>query len=174
MHITRADLPPSALLARYVGTGAYTDCYGVDLPNHVSLASFVTCFYTGFVFRIERLLLRVFLGRGSTDADIDRLLSGESNDFAAWHLEDRNTTQLLMCDIASRTRSWFMVAPNIGGGTRLYFGSAVVPATNRRTGKSSLGVVFTALLGFHKVYSHVLLRAAARRVIRRIADAGRS
>jgi len=166
MRITRAELPSSALLARYVGTGAYTDCYCVDVPFQVTLATFVTAFYTGFVFRIERVLLHVFLGRGSTDADIDRLLSGASNDFAAWHLEDRNPTQLLMCDLASRTRSWFMVESNDCGATRLYFGSAVVPATNKRTGESSLGAVFTALLGFHKVYSHVLLRAAAKRVTR--------
>ncbi|MBK8285994.1 MAG: hypothetical protein IPK97_14600 [Ahniella sp.] len=163
-RVTRTDLPPSSLLARYAGTGAYTDCYAVDVPGHVSLADFVHAFYTGFVFRIERWLLRVFLSRPSTDLDIARLMSGESSEFAAWRVEDRTDTQLLMCDIAARTRSWFMVEPSGAGGTRLYFGSAVVPKLDRRTGKTGLGFLFTALLGFHRIYSHVLLRAARKRI----------
>ncbi len=165
-RVTRTDLPPSALLGRYSGTGAYTDCYSVDVPGDVSLADFVQAFYTGFVFRIERFLLRMFLSRPSTDGDIQRLMSGESEDFAAWRVEAQHETQLLMCDIAARTRSWFMVESNSDGTTRLYFGSAVVPVRDKRTGASKLGLVFDLLLGFHKLYSIVLLRAAQKRLRR--------
>ena len=51
-------------------------------------------------------------------------------------------------------------------GTRLYFGSAVVPVMNAATGKSEMGFVFKALLGFHKLYSRALLSAAAARLAR--------
>ena len=65
--------------------------------------------------------------------------------------------RLLMCDVAGSTRSWLMTAP-AGKGTRLYFGSAVV--------RSRQGGLFRALLGFHQLYSRILLRAAASRVLR--------
>lgn len=44
--------------------------------------------------------------------------------------------------------------------TRLYFGSAIVPIRNSKTGKLSLGFGYQALLGFHKVYSALLLHFA--------------
>ena len=62
---------------------------------------------------------------------------------------DSGTDQVLMCDIGGLTRSWLMVAPSdVPGHTRICFRSAVVPAVNPVTGKSSLGFGFTALLGF--------------------------
>ena len=50
--------------------------------------------------------------------------------------------------------------------TRLYFGSAVVPVANAGSGEDSIGFAFRALLGFHKLYSRVLLRSAAARLAR--------
>ena len=61
-------------------------------------------------------------------------------------------------------RSWLMVDPVGHGVTRLYFGSAVVPVTNARTGSAGLGTAFVALLGFHKLYTRILLRAASMRL----------
>jgi hypothetical protein len=55
-------------------------------------------------------------------------------------------------------------------GTSLYFGSAVVPVRSPKTGRTRLGPVFSALLGFHKLYSRVLLRAARRRLYRKAAN----
>lgn len=134
-----------------------------SFPN----AEFVETFYTGRLFKLERWLLRVFLSRPSTDLQAQQLALGEVNEFAAWRVEARATDQLLMSDIGGRTRSWLMVAPSdVPGHTRLYFGSAVVPAVNPVTGKSSLGFGFTALLGFHKLYSRALLSAAAARLAR--------
>ena len=89
--------------------------------------------------------------------------------FAAWHVEGRTANQLLMCDFQRRTRSWLMsvaVPGDAATGTRLYFGSAVVPLTGRGSGRSAMGFAFRALLGFHKIYSRILLRAAMSRLRR--------
>ena len=76
--------------------------------------------------------------------------------------------EVLLSDLQGRTRSWLMsvAAGTHAERTRLYFGSAVVPVTNDRTREARMGFVFRALLGFHKVYSRILLRAAAARVAR--------
>ena len=50
-----------------------------------------------------------------------------------------------------------------GNGTRLYFGSAVVPAEGSASG-ADIGSGFRLLLGFHKMYSRVLLKAAVARL----------
>jgi len=162
-----SQLPIVSFLARYATAGAYTDCFSTEIPRVVSHAEFVEAFYTGRLFKLERWLLRVFLSRPSTDLQARQLAAGELNEFAAWRVEARAPDQLLMCDIGGRTRSWLMVAPSdVPGHTRLYFGSAVVPVVNPVTGKSSLGFGFTALLGFHKLYSRALLSAAAAHLAR--------
>jgi hypothetical protein len=97
------------------------------------------------------------------------LARGESETFAAWHVEGRMADQLLLCDFRGRTRSWLMTAAIPGAdsmSTRLYFGSAVVPVVDPRSGRKAMGFVFRVLLGFHKIYSRVLLRAAVSRLIR--------
>ncbi len=116
-------------------------------------------------FKVERFLLRVFISRPSTDLQARQLAAGELNEFAAWRVEARADDQLLLCAIDGRTRSWLMIsAAEESGRTRLYFGSAVVPVRNASTGKSEMGFVFKALLGFHKLCSRALLSAAARRL----------
>lgn len=82
------------------------------------------------------------------------LAQGEVRRFSAWHVEARREDQAVLA--AGRTRSWLMVTPS-GQFTTLFFGSAIVP---RRRG--GLGWQFNFLLTFHKVYSRILLRAAAR------------
>lgn len=164
--IERTNLPTNALLARYTSdTGAYVDCYGTTVPIAVTHERFLRAFYTGFVFRIERFLLATFAKRPSTDDDVAALAAGTRDTFAAWDVEARATDQVLLRDFTGRTRSWLMVEP-MAGGTRLYFGSAVVPVIDRVTGERGLGRRFELLLGFHKLYSRVLLRAARARVLR--------
>ncbi len=48
--------------------------------------------------------------------------------------------------------------------TRLYFGSAVVPRSSGGNGEPGMGWLFHGLLGFHRLYSRLLLRAASRHV----------
>ena len=167
--IRACPLPPQSLLSKYVGAGAYTDCYTTELAKAVSHAEYVASFYTSGVFKIERHLLSLFLSKPSTDEQAQQLAAGNVDKFSAWRVEDRSTNQLLMCAIGGRTRSWLMVSPALQGETqttRLYFGSAVVPAVNKSTGKSSMGFLFIALLGFHKLYSRVLLGSARARLAR--------
>jgi hypothetical protein len=153
-----APLSEDALLARYRIRGEYPDCYEVMVPRPVSLADFVAAFYTTPVFRLERWLLAHLARFPSTDEQARLLARGELTRFAAWQVEAREADQVLLA--AGRTRSWLMVVPQPGGaGTTLRFGSAVV---QRRRG--GMGWPFGALLGFHKLYSRVLLAAAARRL----------
>lgn len=159
-------LPPDALLNRYVAGGAYVDCYVAEVGRPVSCAEYVEAFYTTTVFKLERSILRTFLSRPSTDAEARQLARGERDAFAAWTVEGRTPDQLLMADVAGRTRSWLMVAPSGTGITLLYFGSAVIPVRDRRTDRASLGPVFGALLGFHKLYSRVLLLSVRSRLRR--------
>ena len=167
-HIQPCPLPTNSLLTKYANSGAYTDCFATEIPRTVSHAEFVETFYTGRLFKLERLLLSVLLSKPSTDLQARQLAAGELNEFAAWRVEARAEDQLLLCALDGRTRSWLMVAASeVPGQTRLYFGSAVVPlakSVNPPSGKSEMGFVFKALLGFHKRYSRALLSAAARRL----------
>jgi len=169
-RIAWPPLPEDTLLYRYHPTqqpGGYVDCLTRSVPGAVSLPDYVHAFYTTPVFRLERWILASLAAKPSTDADARGLADGTQTEFAAWHVEDRAADQLLMCDFRSQTRSWFMVTKENSGqvdATRLWFGSAVMPLTVDEAGKPTLGRTYRWLLGFHQVYSHVLLDAAARRL----------
>lgn len=161
--VTATPLPENALLRRYQSqSGCYTDCYSLDVEGEVNLETFVYAFYTTWLFRLERWLLRL-AGRPSTDGEAQAVASQTSDHFAAWEVEQRGNDQILLSDYAGRTRSWMMVESTTAG-TRLYFGSAVVPSSHSPSGKPRLGAAFTLLLGFHKLYSRALLSLAARKV----------
>ena len=66
-------LPATSQLAAYRESGAYTDCYCIDLPGAVSLAGYIEAFYTTRVFKLERLVLRWLVARPSTDAQARQL-----------------------------------------------------------------------------------------------------
>ncbi len=168
--IHSCELPADALLNRYSRSGAFADCYVAEIAGAVSHAEFVEAFYTTAVFRLERLILRLLVSRPSTDAEALQLAQRKRDSFAAWSVEACATDQLLLSDFTGRTKSWLMVvAPQNAGSssTRLFFGSAVVPARSASADRTSLGFVFTALLGFHKLYSRILLRSAVSRLSRR-------
>lgn len=164
--IQACALPEQALLIRYARSGACIDCYAAEVDASVSHAQYVEAFYTGSLFRLERLLLAWFVSRPSTDAEVQDLAAGTRGTFAAWRVEDRGTDQLLMCDLSGRTRSWLMVETAGAGATRLFFGSAVVPLVDKASGQARMGWPFKALLGFHKLYSRALLHAARSRLAR--------
>ena len=75
-------LPTHALLTKYANSGAYTDCFATEVARTVTHAQFVEAFYTGGLFKVERLLLRVFISRPSTDLQARQLAAGELNEFA--------------------------------------------------------------------------------------------
>jgi hypothetical protein len=157
-------LPGHALLARYGGEQGYADCYVTMLPRRVTQAEYIEAFYTTRLFKLERWILAVVASRPSTDSQAGELARAERDRFAAWTVEDRTADQLLLADALGGTRSWLMTEPEAGGGTRLYFGSAVVPRRRGASAKPRMGLLFHALLDFHRLYSRALLRAARKRL----------
>jgi hypothetical protein len=141
--------------------GGYHDCFRICVRGRVTLQQFVGAFYTSWLFRLERALLRIFLAIPSSDADAYALARGTRNTFAIWYVGARTPTELLMCDRYERTRSWFRVGPDGDGGTELCFGSAVA-GRRRANGSFVMSPLSRALLGFHELYSQLLLQAAAR------------
>lgn len=155
--------PEGSLLADHERIeGVYVDCYATWHDGHISLAELIEAFYTSPLFKAERLVLRVMAKSPSTDADVKALATGAAQSFAAWRVEARRDVEILLADKAGRTKSWLSAQPD-GTGTRLFFGSVVLPVKGRG-GKPTLGPVFHSLLGAHKIYSHALLAAAGRRV----------
>lgn len=161
--IRSCPIPDDALLLAYRENGSYADCYCVEVDRPVKHAELVQAFYTSWLFKIERFILKWSVRRPSTDEDARQLALGAREHFAAWRVEKRAENQLLLCDFTGRTRSWLMttaIDANTVTCTRLHFGSAVVPRIDAQTGAASLGAGFHALLGFHRLYSRLLLRAA--------------
>jgi hypothetical protein len=157
--IIASDLPEGALLQRYRCDGSYTDCYHMDVPRHISMPEYINAFYTTPLFKVERRILALAVGKHSSDEAARNLAHGSATDFAAWHVEDRSDNQLLLRDFLGRTRSWLMAEPR-GSVTRLYFGSAVVPKSRSAEGKPAFGFAFHALHGFHRLYTRALMSAA--------------
>lgn len=171
--IEKCAIPNNTLLAHYLVDGNYIDCYTTEVRGPISFPEYVFAFYTTLLFRLERLILKVAVSKPSTDNEARKLSEGVRETFAAWQVENRSKNEILMCDYRGRTRSWLMVAPVSavdGHRTRLYFGSVVVPVQNSKTGKPSLGFIYQALLGFHRVYSVLLLYSARLRINGQMKD----
>ena len=163
--IEKCAVPADIMLDKYSSiTGAYVDSYITEVPGQVSFSEFILAFYTTPLFKLERLILKLFVFKPSTDAQVNQLANGEIDKFAAWTVENRSENELMMCDFLGRTRSWFMVKDN-GKQTQLHFGSAVVP----KTGETSLDFGFRALLGFHQIYSVLLLYFARSRIMSQLS-----
>jgi len=170
--IQSCSLPENALLQHYRKSGAYTDCYCTEIPNAITHSQYIQAFYTTSLFKLERFILKWLVAKPSSDAQVTLLAIGETEDFAAWSVENRCNNQLLLCDYQKRTRSWLMIEQikDVSGSkTKLYFGSAVVPKEVSKSAVPSFGLVFHALSWFHKIYSVALLRSAKSRLIKTLA-----
>jgi hypothetical protein len=169
--ITREAVPEDSLLKTFRGGahperwGGYADCFEVSVDRTVTLSEFVHAFYTSPAFRVERLLLRLVIGAGSSRSDARAVAEGSATRFAAWYVGERSATQLLMCDRYERTRSWFQVVPIAGNRTRLQFGSAVAAARDHRSDPEPRDRGFRIMLRFHVLYSQVLLHAAKTKLL---------
>ncbi len=159
--IIKTTLPQGALHATYADLpGHHTDCYETEVEGAVTLPQYVEAFYTGRLFKCERVILKYTGKRPSTDAQARAIAQGDATSFAAWDMEHRTDTQLLMNDLTGSTKSWFMVEPLDGDSTRLRFGSVVTP--NPETGE--LPRLVKPLMRFHDLYSKLLLKGAVRRL----------
>ena len=165
MTVRSQPLPGHALLAAHARNGHYADCWVTDVTHAVSHAQYVEAFYTTWVFRLERRILAWAIGKPSTDEQARQLATGARERFSAWALEARADNQIVMRDqFTKRTCSWLMVEPLPGGGTRLYFGSGVSPKPG-----GGMGWSFGLGLAFHKLYSRILLGAAANNLRRALS-----
>lgn len=155
------SVPENSLLDIYKQKGDFTDCYMITLPTAVSLPQFIEAFYTTRLFKLERWILATFLNYQASDEQATQLSLSNISLFSAWQVEKRLINEIILS--AWQTRSWLCVAPqqNNTASTQLYFGSAVVSAQS--TGK--VNPLFHLLGGFHKLYSKLLLRAAANKVM---------
>lgn len=171
--IVARAVPEHTLLYRYGAPAGYADCYVAAVPGAVSQQDFITAFYTSPLFKIERTLLQLLASRPATDADVRQLAAGRATTFSAWRVEAQTDAELLLADVTGHTRSWLMAttgATSAEGAasptTLLHFGSAVVPRAGRSGKPANMGWAFYALLGFHRLYSRLLLAAASRRLRR--------
>ena len=165
--IQKCTVPANTLLYKYSINGSYVDCYSTEILKRVPLSEYIFEFYTTSLFKLERFILKLTVSKPSTDTQARQLSEGDIVTFAAWHVENRCESEILMCDLLGRTRSWLMVTPENttdGDRTRLYFGSAVVPTRISNTGRPTVGFGFQGLLGFHKIYSRLLLYSAKSRI----------
>lgn len=167
--VEKCDLPESSLLLEYRNNGAYTDCYTVQVDQIISQTEYIRAFYTTIVFKAERKILKWAVSKPSTDEEASLLAEARAEKFAAWNVEARQDNQILLSDFRGRTRSWLMSEPSKGidgESTRLYFGSAVVRVRVKNTGERRLGKTFGFLIGFHRLYSRILLSSAKSRLCR--------
>ncbi|MGB4116554.1 MAG: hypothetical protein WBK51_08420 [Polaromonas sp.] len=156
----------NSFLRPYKDGPGYADCYATKVPGTVTQAAYIEAFYTSPLFKIERTLLKYLASKPASDADAKALAGDGATRFSAWRVEAQSSTELLLADFTGRTRSWLMATPapltKEPPSTLLYFGSAVVPLSGQ--GAQSMGWLFHALLGFHRLYSRLLLRAASQRL----------
>jgi hypothetical protein len=161
--VKQLKLREDALLYCYQQSGDHTDCFCCSLPQAVTQDQLVAAFYQTWLFKLERHILAVALKQASDDAEAVALSRQQTTKFSAWYVEEQNAEQLLMADIEGRTRHWLM-AENQGDATTLYFGSAVIKGGPNRSRFARF--VFSALAGFHILYSRLLLAATARKLSR--------
>ena len=158
--VSETPLPEDSLLrASSAQTGGYTDCFEArvllgDAPDR-AFERFVFLFFDSWLFRLERIVLRL-AGKGpKTLTDPLALARGEVGRFAAWHVEDRGPTELLMAVTNTPILTWLSIAED-GGHARLRFGSAIRP----HVGSGRIHWGFRVTMGAHRTYSRLLLRAA--------------
>ena len=148
--------------------GYFTDCYAIDLGQNVSFSDYIAAFYSTKLFKLERFILRIFARAPATDEGARKLGLDEVDTFAVWRVSERRENQLLM-ETKGRTMSWFMVEDiNEHGApkSRLFFGSVVAPIKGKGSNSPRMGLLFSALLGMHSLYSKALLTAARARLLK--------
>lgn len=139
--------------------GSYADCFetavALDQAPDAAFARFVYLFFDSPLFRPERRLL-AFAGKAPAQhTDPIALAKGLTDRFAAWVIEDRRSTELLLTVPGTPIRTWLALSAN-QAEVRLRFGSAI----QAQDGKRRLHWAFRATLGAHRAYSRALLRSA--------------
>jgi len=162
------EVPRDSLLRRYKDGAGYADCYVAEVSGAIMQEAFVEAFYTSSLFKVERTLLGYLAAKPASDTDARQLAAGNATHFSAWRVEGQSPSELLLADFTGRTRSWLKAVQVVESAgthrTRLYFGSAVIPRKTPAAQRPSMGWPFRLLLGFHRLYSRLLLAACTRRL----------
>ncbi|MEM8591143.1 MAG: hypothetical protein AAGF13_01325 [Pseudomonadota bacterium] len=144
------------LISRYATRpGAYADFYEVSVDGEPDLERFLRTFFDTWVFRLERRVLRLLKYERTDRADVLAIAAGKSDSFAAWEVEERREREVIFVFAPPMGRTWLGVSD--AGGTKLQFGSALIPREGER-----LPWYVRATIPFHRLYSRTLLSAAAR------------
>ncbi len=159
-NIKAGPAPAGSLIEAYQQPEHYTDAYSTRVQGAVRFEDFVTAFYCSRAFRFERRLLGLRASMRAGDAHARAMAEGHRDEFAAWLVEARRATEVLLVDRSGRTRSWLMASPaQSRQGERqtvLHFGSAVCDVAQDPP------FWFRMLRGFHVRYSRRLLASAVR------------
>lgn len=160
MSIKLTDIPHGGFLQNYADIdNCHTDCFVTEVAKQVSFADYAKAFFSSPIFKLERHIIALTLRKPTNEQDVADLISGASDRFAVWQVENRADNQLLMKVGDGQIRTWLMVEEG-ADHTKLYFGSAVLPKDEN----GSMGFIFYALMGFHKLYARLLLWLAKRGV----------
>ena len=60
----------------------------MHLPQSVSFEKYARAFFSSPVFKLERIIIALTTGKKTTERSVDELISGQSDDFAVWQVED--------------------------------------------------------------------------------------
>ena len=165
--VRSCEVPLNSLLRSYKDGEGFADCYVTEVSAAVTQEQFIEAFYTSPLFKVERMILTYMAAMPATDDDARQLATGKTLKFSAWRVEGQSPSELLLTDFRGRTRSWLMTArtgtSSQESRTLLYFGSAVVPHPGQEGAAPRMGWLFHTLMGFHRIYSRLLLSAASRR-----------
>ena len=167
MSVKIVEIPENGFLNAYdLKSGCYTDCFCIDVPGSINFPTYVYAFFNTPVFKLERVLLRLLASSPSSETDVANLASGTSDVLSMWNVEERNENQMLMSVGNGPIRTWLMCSSSdiSSGTTRLFFGSAVLPTRRDASGDHKMGRSFHILLGFHKIYSRILLWSAKQKL----------
>ncbi|MEL7184055.1 MAG: hypothetical protein AAFY65_12915 [Pseudomonadota bacterium] len=153
--IDEIELPVwSAMAGDAARPGAYVDCYAATAPGQHGIGDYASALYGSRLFAAERRVLAV-AGYPSTSEDIQALAFERAKSFAIWSVRARDERQLWLADANGLTMSWLAVEP-AEGGTRLLFGSLVLPIAGRVPWMAHV------LMPVHTRYARALLRQAQK------------
>lgn len=158
--VTPVNLSRQSLLsASAERPGSYADCFeGVvrlDRCPEAAFQRFVFLFFDSSVFRVERRLLKLIGKAPGHYTDAMALAQGRTDRFAAWVVEGRRPTELLLAVPGTPIRTW-LALDHEGQHGRLCFGSAILAPQ----GRPKIHWAVRATFGAHRLYSRLLLRSA--------------
>lgn len=166
MHkITAATIPDQSFMQTYRDMpGCHSDAFKATVNFPVKIEDLVSAFFTSAAFLPERILIKLFTRKDASLEQATKLASGSSDKFALWRTEQRSETEILLAVGSGPIKSWFLIRPEPGNQTTLFFGSAVLPQGTSKDGIPEVSFTIKTLEGFHNFYSRFLLKSALKKL----------